>query len=413
MTKIVLLISIFLNWGYGHVFSQQTTSLLMIDAENKQPFYVQMGDKSFNSSPSGHLTISEIKDSSYDLIIGSPEKQFPEQKFSIQGNKVDLAFQLKNLGEKGWALYNWQTLETKISLSENPRDTIPSLDKSVKKEDAFSKLMAAVVNDTAVLYNSFAAEELLKDTVKQTKIVPTLGMPKTDSPTLGTVGKKDSALFSVAKTSAPASKTGKPLKNTSFPIHHPSIKKLSVRALTTSLQIRYVDFSRQEKPDTVTLWIAYEKEPKAGLKPGNTPTQTKTTKKETNVQPADSLRKMDSAATPDLGLEEKNTKKKTEMEFADCKTRASDYDLDVLRVNILTANTENDKIGAARKTFKTMCFSVKQIKALSELFASDKSRYRFYETAYPYVSDRDRFNQLLETLTEAKYIDQFKTLTGQ
>ena len=86
--------------------------------------------------------------------------------------------------------------------------------------------------------------------------------------------------------------------------------------------------------------------------------------------------------------------------------------MDVLRVNILTANTENDKIAVAEKAFKSMCVSVRQVKALSELFASDKSRLRFYVTAYPHVSDRDHFGQLQETLTDSSYSEKFRKLVG-
>src|SRR5882672_3289553 len=100
----------------GKTYSQQQNYLVLIDADNDQVFRVRIGDTIYNSSGLGHLTIPYLKDSTYNITIGFPKKQFPEHMFSIRINKKDQGFQLKNLGEKGWALYNWQTRELKMPL---------------------------------------------------------------------------------------------------------------------------------------------------------------------------------------------------------------------------------------------------------------------------------------------------------
>jgi hypothetical protein len=53
---------------------------------------------------------------------------------------------------------------------------------------------------------------------------------------------------------------------------------------------------------------------------------------------------------------------------------------------------------------------VKQIKALSELFPDDELRFRFYETAWPFVSDSSNFKTLEETLTDPFFIARFRAL---
>src|ERR1019366_5422303 len=77
---------------------------------------------------------------------------------------------------------------------------------------------------------------------------------------------------------------------------------------------------------------------------------------------------------------------------SDCRNFATEYDVDKLRVKMLEAGKEDDRITAAHKVFKTKCFSTRQVKALSEAFTSDAQKFRFLEAAYPFVSD-DHFKE--------------------
>jgi len=79
---------------------------------------------------------------------------------------------------------------------------------------------------------------------------------------------------------------------------------------------------------------------------------------------------------------------------------------------MLEAGKEEDRITAAHKVFKTKCFSTRQVKALSEVFSSDALKFRFLETAYPFVSD-DHFKELAELLADPAYNSKFRTMTGQ
>ena len=54
--------------------AQQTGSLILIDADNKLPFTVRIGDQLFASSGHGHLVIPHLKDSSYKLGVSFPKK---------------------------------------------------------------------------------------------------------------------------------------------------------------------------------------------------------------------------------------------------------------------------------------------------------------------------------------------------
>ena len=120
----------------------------------------------------------------------------------------------------------------------------------------------------------------------------------------------------------------------------------------------------------------------------------------------DSIRK-DSSVTKKAGPQTKA------LANTNCKVSATDYDVDKLRVKILAVESEDDKIATARKYFKTKCFTTSQIKALSELFASDEGRYRLFDTAYPFVSDTDNFRQLSGLLTAPYYINRFNAMLMQ
>ncbi len=143
--------------GYG-----QQEYFILIQSDNNQPFYARMGEQTLSSSPQGHLILSQLKDSVYHITIGFPKKLFPEQDFYVVVDDKDLGFQLKYLEEKGWALFNMQTLELEMS-SRTDTIAVKMPLEGVRKENAFARLMAEVVSDTAVMYNTLAMEAYLKD----------------------------------------------------------------------------------------------------------------------------------------------------------------------------------------------------------------------------------------------------------
>jgi len=97
---------------------------------------------------------------------------------------------------------------------------------------------------------------------------------------------------------------------------------------------------------------------------------------------------------------------------SDCRNFAADYDVDKLRVKMLESSKEEERIAIAKKVFKTKCFTTRQIKALSEVFPTDGEKFRFFEAAYPFVSD-DHFKDLTDLLADPVYNGKFKIMTGQ
>ena len=107
----------------------------------------------------------------------------------------------------------------------------------------------------------------------------------------------------------------------------------------------------------------------------------------------------------------KKRKDKPVLINSDCRNFASDEDVDKLRLRLLAIATDEGKISTVKKVFRLKCFSTSQLKSLSELFTPEEAKYRFLETAYPFVSD-DRFRELSGLFTDPVYLGKFKTMTG-
>ena len=79
---------------------------------------------------------------------------------------------------------------------------------------------------------------------------------------------------------------------------------------------------------------------------------------------------------------------------------------------MLGAASDDDRIQLARKVFKIKCFSTGQIRALSQVFASEAGKFRFLEAAYPFVSD-DQFPELIDLFTDPLYTRKFRSLANR
>ncbi|MBO9567043.1 MAG: DUF4476 domain-containing protein [Niastella sp.] len=158
-------------------------------------------------------------------------------------------------------------------------------------------------------------------------------------------------------------------------------------------------------PPPVNAVDTAQKESIAKVKP-DTPATTTAVKTDTPATAKTSYApsKDDSAAAIEA------SKKPLLLMNSDCVNFASEYDVDKLRVKMLSANSVDDKVAAAKKVFKTKCFVTRYIRGLSELFPNDEARFKFFDAAYPFVSDTGNFRQLLDLFTDELYIARFKAL---
>jgi hypothetical protein len=102
--------------------------------------------------------------------------------------------------------------------------------------------------------------------------------------------------------------------------------------------------------------------------------------------------------------------KKVSMINSNCRSHANQDDFMKLRKKMAAEDNDDDMVDVARKIFKTKCFTAEQIKNLAVLFLKDDGRYKFFDAAYPYVSDTDNFASLESQLTDSYYINRFKAM---
>lgn len=470
MTKIGLAVILILLAGRNYA---QQNYFILIQTDNKQSFYVRQGGRSIPSSAEGSLILSQLKDSTYNIVIGFPGQQFPDQAFSVDLHHKDQQFLLRNQADKGWVLYNPLTGETRIADLKEEKGAEVQV-QGVKKDDAFSRLMAGVVHDTAVMYNTYATDPGLDSSIARTvpdtpvardKVAQTdkganqPGKPAgpADTPAVKTtpdgavmppvLSKPDSGslvLHSGSPVSAgsslgPDSAVAGADSMTRRPLRRPNIVKLSERKLPHSLRLAFSDRSVGKKADTVILFIMVDTPALSNSRISNGLTATgagsPVPPPGKALHPADTGHRVSlrtNGPNPDSSVPvsgniagagegkikpdtaQKRPPAKAPLPFvnSDCHDFATDYDVDKLRIKMLEASKDEERIQAARKVFKAKCFNTRQIRALGEVFATDALKFRFYETAYPFASD-DHFRELAGTLADPVYNGKFKAMTGQ
>lgn len=487
----------------------QQEYFLFVWADNQQPFYVRLNEKTYSSSTIGHLVVPRLKDSTYSLTVGFPKNQFPEQDFVITLNNKDLDLQLKPTGGGGWRLFNEQTSET-LKPREEYSASQASLGLGERKTGGFATLMSGLVNDSTVMYKSLTKTELpVKQPVvseeKSLAVATQLAQSaQPDTPVSAPPPATDSVIPAATLAAANPIDTVK----AAAPASDSLLAQATPAPPSTIIQVQewwndkgkgfiYYD-SSATGTDTISLMIDYDKNAglatpeeviaapakvdsvkTAALKPDTVLAQkqepqqkTDSTKKATASPVTAAVQKPEkktdttknSLAAPPTAVVQKETQKpKTEEKPAspvatvthpdtaakitalsggqpaspakdsavaqtstttttaeskktlllmnsDCNDFASEYDVDKLRVKMLKEDNTDGKIAAAKKIFKTKCFVTRYIRGLSELFPNDEDRFKFFDAAYPFVSDSGNFRSLLDLFTDDLYIARFKAL---
>jgi hypothetical protein len=382
-------------------FSQRQYYVL-VESEKSQPFYVRIGETIHNSSAVGHVILSQLADSSYTFEIGFPKDEYPANQFLVKINRRDHGFQLKNMAGKGWALFDLQSAELIYPIKkEGIAQTGYSL---VKKDDGFARLLARVVNDSSVLY-SIVYEKPVEPVVKNENKVSKDTVVKKE-PVVTKEPVKPPAevriLPAVALVGETQSDSGKHL------VYKDDKDRISIfiPAEQTAQKQTLADDVPDGKKENSTKPVV----PKADIPVVISATAMKDTMQKN--EPLVTKAASDSVQKQKLnqGNEADTQQKKLVIVNSDCKAIAWDNDVDKLRIKMLAEKDVDNKINAARKIFKTKCFSSNQIKGLTELFVTDQDKYKFLDAAYPFVVDTENFKQLSFLLTDDYYVKRFRAM---
>jgi hypothetical protein len=204
MTKNRLLI--FLLLLGTNVFAQKN-HFIAIQSENKRSFHAKANGNTLNSTPTGHLIIPKLVDSTYIITIGFTKSTIAEEQFSIAVTK-DVGFILQIGKDKRLVLSNSQTAQLTAPIrqqqyfvSEDSATTTTGVTSVTKKTDqSFSKLMAQVVNDSAVMENMYVADEPKKEVaIIETPTKPVI----TNDPSVADQQKKKKEIVKTETSSNP------------------------------------------------------------------------------------------------------------------------------------------------------------------------------------------------------------------
>src|SRR4030095_16996478 len=127
----------------------QKVYFIYLQTDNQQPFYARMGEKVYNSTPSGYLILSNLRDSNYSLNIGIQGSQVPDHPYSLTVNKKDQGFLIKNFGDKGWGLFNLTTMTTIMPVSK-PVSPVQTVKTEKREDNAFTNLLAKAADDATI-----------------------------------------------------------------------------------------------------------------------------------------------------------------------------------------------------------------------------------------------------------------------
>ncbi len=308
-------------------------------------------------------------------------------------------------------------------------DSSRLLDQGIKREDGFSSLMAAVVNDTSVMYTTFTWNNLSKDTVPEDSRISRGQVQRhrqcrLEKPVRRLSTASIRRMVKNDKTPVPDTLKSKGIVKTVAP--KSEVKKLREVSLKISRKLVFQDISPEGEKDTVTLFVYFENPEPVAKKRYEDPmvTARRLLKNDTALKKQDRPEKeihvpaekelVKNAGSGSLKKEPETVKAdiaETALKpVAGCTQQATEADVTALRSAILVRNTEEEKISVSSGAFAMKCFSVVQIRQLAELFVSDKAKYLFLHAAHGHVADRDHFPELADLLLDKTYLKKFRTL---
>ncbi|MEN9569718.1 MAG: hypothetical protein RL172_949 [Bacteroidota bacterium] len=407
-----------------------------LQTEARQPFYVKMDTKIYNSTVSGYLIMPKMKDGDYQCIIGfiGADKGEHPFNFAVAG---DAGYLIKNFGDKGWGLFNLQSLQVNMSGS-GAKSAIAA--KTDTNTDAFSDMLSTVVDDPAIKEKEKNSQQAASKTYQ-----PVVSIDTAQSDPVKQVQSEKT----VAETSKPiiTPEIEKPVVIVSAAKPQPAIIKISTITNVDGIAMRYIDTSTIGA-DTVEVFIPYvndstlvtQKDQTIAADSIKTKPATLPDSMASNTIPPETVKpiynstienKETAIATSSLAntIADSTLKPNTTSDLlpqanaainvapknkllinSNCTQQASDEDFLKLRKKMAGAKDEDEMLLLAKKVLKTRCFTTEQVKNLAVLFLTDAGRYNFFDLAYPYTSDTVNFSLLAGLLTEEYYINRFNVM---
>ncbi len=243
----------------------QQNHFVYLQTDNGNPFYVKLNNKILSSSSEGYIILPDIVSGVYQLKVGFPKKEYPEETFSISVGDENEGYLIKHFDDKGLQLFNMETL----ALITGNRDTTSRMMTiDTKDTNPFTKMLANVVKDSTILQNhQVVVENPAKslDTAKVAQVATNTVSTSLDTTTM-VENNTTSPSPNPVDTSTTATNTiitpASPKDSSSVAASGSPVSKLLSRQDNDGLQMIYADASG-DKSDTVRVFMPAEKDQSA------------------------------------------------------------------------------------------------------------------------------------------------------
>jgi hypothetical protein len=388
--------------------SSQKVYFIYLQTESEQPFFVKMSGSIHSSSLSGYLILSKLRDSTYNFTIGFPQNKWPEQNFSVITGKKDHGFLLKHFDEKGWGLFDLQSL--KVQMAEVQLAKIEEKQiKESKEVSAFTEILSKATDDPSLKEKPVIAKEdpgikgIAKNEETKSGIQDTLVIKPVGDTLLSVASEEESSVEINKQEIANVEES----KNSVIEQYKPSVViKKSESSTTEGFGLVFIDDMGNGTNDTIRLVIPNPKPMKVPVAIREEPMEEK---KFIEISVADTVKKEEVNPVETKPIIKDTSAVKTTLSNK-CADVAVEADFFKLRKQMAAAENEDDMIDEAKKYFKLKCFSTVQIKNLSPLFLTEEGKYKFFDTAYSYVTDAENFTNLQSELKDEYYINRFRAM---
>ncbi len=438
----ILILLVFLC-GNVSIGKAQQNYFVYLQTDNKQPFYVRVNEKVFSSSASGYVVIPKLQNGTHVFSVGFPKNEWPQQVIPVAVANKDQGFILKNFDSKGWGLFNMQTLDVVMSnLKLSNSGTAATV---TTRTDEFSNTLADVVNTPSIKEIS-KEETKVKETPKPVEpVIPVAETATADLPPVNSadVSVRDSSMLNPAPNDNSAAVAINDTVKSNSSVVGGSIKKVSESATAEALYISYL-VQEGSSRDTIEVIIPVEativpsaeiQEP-APVKDSigevtipekkDTPADSNAprfidielanpnnTTKDSVTAAIKTPAAQDKPNEPVAKVKEVPVKEQVtalKMINSDCKNTAGEADFLKIRKKMIAQKSEDQMINAAEKLFRQKCVSVEQVRNLSTLLLKQESKYKFFDTAYPFVYDTTEFRALEPELTDPYFLSRFRAM---
>ena len=429
--KRLVLVLFFINFCLLS-FSQRVY-YIYIQSEAEQPFYVKMNEKIVSSASKGYLILSNLRDSTYNFSVGFAGNKIIEQKFSIPVKGNDHGYVLKNFDEKGWGLFDLQTMSVKMNLS----DAEMAIEKKApvkKDESVFTQILAKASDDSTLLEKPDLAsvKETKKDTIAKAVVIQNVPkpeekkteaiteakpaeikkadpivekvlvniIPKTEIEKPVETKKADSVIEKIPENIIPKTEVEKPLQVETF--KRSEVTRRSESSTTEGYGLVFIDEYSNGAKDTIRILIPPVKEI---IIPKEEPKEEKKF-----LEIADTIKKTEQGPVTEIKSNQTSIAQTNPSKKNTCTSIADQDDFFKLRKRMAGESNDDNMIAEAKKIFKTKCFTTVQIRNCSTLFLNDHGKYNFFDAAYSYVSDLENFSTLLAEIKDEYYQNRFKAM---